>query len=327
MEDNANNAWFGETDGEKRNNNPPRKIPLGRAKDLLTELAHTGVRAVEFTGGGEPTVHPDHQQIFDHCLKVGLEGALITNGQRLRECLDPVLTRFTWVRVSIDAASARTWAGIRRVEPAFFDRVLGNVRRLIEHRNRAGSETLIGAGFVVYEHNWREILAAVRLFKEIGFDSVRLSALFNSSEKIDHFEGFAHGAAALCRRAKSEYDDGRFLVVNNFEARLADLKVKWNGQERCWYQELAPFIGGDQRLYRCCNTAYTPAGDLGSLREKSFGEVWHEVSADGSLQLFRPQQKCELCMFNERNRVIERLVIDGGPAQAEPAPVGHVNFV
>jgi MoaA/NifB/PqqE/SkfB family radical SAM enzyme len=325
MEDNANNAWFGETEGERRNNNPSRKIPFARAKNLLAELARAGVRAVEFTGGGEPTAHPDHQQIFSHCLELGLEAALITNGQRLRESLDAVLTRFTWVRISVDAANAATWAGIRRVQPAFFDRVVCNAKRLIEHRDRTGSETLIGAGFVVYEQNWREIYSAVRMFKEIGFDSVRLSALFNSSEKVGHFDGFKAEAAALCTRAKDEFEDSRFHVANNFNARLDDLTMGRGGQKRCWYQELAPFIGGDQRLYRCCNTAYTPEGDLGSLREKTFGELWNEVSTNGSLHLFRPDQKCGLCMFNDRNVMIESLVADGDRTEAVPAR--HVNFV
>lgn len=326
MEDNANSAWFAESEGGRRNSNPSRRISLPRAKDLLTELARTGVRAVEFTGGGEPTAHPDHQQIFSHCLDLGLEAALITNGQRLSERLSPILTQFTWIRVSIDAANAVTWAAIRRVKPGFFDRVVCNAKQLIAHRDQTGSNTVIGAGFVVYEQNWREIHSAVRMFKEIGFDSVRISALFNSSEKAGHFEGFAAEAAALCARAKHDFEDVGFHVIDNFHARLNDLRMDMAGQNRCWYQELAPFIGGDQRLYRCCNTAYTPEGNLGSLRDKTFDELWNEVSANGSLKLFRPQQKCGLCMFNDRNALIEGLIDDGGGGTEGGVP-RHVNFV
>jgi MoaA/NifB/PqqE/SkfB family radical SAM enzyme len=328
MEDNLNNAWFGETHEAVRTNNPSRKIPTARAKGLLSELAAFGVRAIEFTGGGEPTAHPDHQEIFEHCLDVGMEAALITNGQRVGERLDDILARFTWVRFSIDAALSSTWAAIRRVPPGNFARVLGNAGRLIAHGTRVGSDTHVGAGFVVYEENWSEIYAAVQLFKETGFDSVRLSALFNSSQKIGHFDAFAAEASRLCERAKDDFEDGRFHVANNFEARLDDLRHGSRPtQERCWYQELAPYIGGDQNLYRCCNTAYNPVGYLGSLKERPFSDLWTEVSTSGALRQFRPERQCELCMFNNRNQHIDKLVLAARPAEPARPPPTHPNFI
>ena len=75
MEDNLNNEWFGEARGSGRQNNPSRMIPTMKMEELLEDMAAMGVLAVEFTGGGEPTVHPDHPRIFEHCLAAGLERA------------------------------------------------------------------------------------------------------------------------------------------------------------------------------------------------------------------------------------------------------------
>src|SRR6185436_8088075 len=55
--------------GEK---NPNRKIPTDKAIEILNDCAALGVKAVQFTGGGEPTVHPEHMKLFNHALGLGL---------------------------------------------------------------------------------------------------------------------------------------------------------------------------------------------------------------------------------------------------------------
>jgi hypothetical protein len=44
-----------------------------------------GVKAVQITGGGEPTAHPRHADIFRAVLDRGLDLALVTNGVLLRD--------------------------------------------------------------------------------------------------------------------------------------------------------------------------------------------------------------------------------------------------
>jgi len=61
-------------------NNPIRWIPTERALRLIDEFKEAGVLAVQFTGGGEPTVHPDHEAIFQKTLDLGLRASLVSNG-------------------------------------------------------------------------------------------------------------------------------------------------------------------------------------------------------------------------------------------------------
>ena len=46
------------------NRNPVRFIPAAKAKEILDDCAALGVGAIEFTGGGEPTVHKDCFEII-----------------------------------------------------------------------------------------------------------------------------------------------------------------------------------------------------------------------------------------------------------------------
>src|SRR6185436_9951432 len=68
---------FAGVNGEK---NPNRKITTAKAIEILDDCGSLGVKAIQFTGGGEPTVHPDHLLIFEYAQNMGLETSLVTNG-------------------------------------------------------------------------------------------------------------------------------------------------------------------------------------------------------------------------------------------------------
>ena len=328
MENNLQNALFGVEKNGKRNNNPSRRIPTEKCFELLEDFASMGVRGVEYTGGGEPTIHPDCGRIFRRGLDLGLDCSLVTNGQRIPESLDRMLLDFSWIRFSIDAAHEESYAHVRRISSRHFAQTLANARRLIDKRNRIGSDTTIGAGFVIWRENWREILDAVRLYKEIGFDAVRLGAIFNSSEKIEHFDGWADEAAALCAQAKREFEDDDFRVHDNFRARLDDLSDDGRPDyARCRYQELVAYVAGDQKLYRCCDTAYNPIGLLGDLETTRFRDLWSELYASGSFSEFQADEECEFCMFNTRNRLAEDFAESPGLAYPDGPPPPHGAFV
>ena len=73
---------------------------------MLNELADLKVKSVEFSGGGEPTTHPDIIEIIRHEKSLGLNIGIVTNGNSL-EKLFPVLDAFTFIRISLDAATTK----------------------------------------------------------------------------------------------------------------------------------------------------------------------------------------------------------------------------
>lgn len=71
-------------------------------KGWIWELRQRGLGAVEFTGGGEPTLHPDFIPLVEYVSSLCLPLALVTNGTRLDRIPDDTLSSFAWVRVSWD---------------------------------------------------------------------------------------------------------------------------------------------------------------------------------------------------------------------------------
>lgn len=71
--------------------------------DFLSALRFIGLKSVEWTGGGDPTMYLHINELISLCSTLGLRQGMITNGVALdrnvkKECLD----KLDWVRISMN---------------------------------------------------------------------------------------------------------------------------------------------------------------------------------------------------------------------------------
>jgi len=318
MENYTSNKLFGEYDPIKKivNNNPNRMIPFEKVIETIDSCVDMGIKAIEFTGGGEPTVHPKHREIFEYALSKGIDVGLVTNGVILRDGMLDLVPKFKWIRISVDAANKDTYAAMREVPSSFFDKVVSNIKKIVKSKLNSDSELVIGIGFVVTRENHEEILAATELFAGLGVNNIRISAVFQPEDE-EYFSSIYKKARDSARKAVSNYDNDSFRVFNLFGDRLSDLQQHNPEYEFCAFQQFQCIIGGDQSVYRCCNTAYNPVGYLGSIKNQSFKDMWNSEEKINLIENFNAQG-CERCMFNSKNRFINYLI--------EQSPE-HVKFI
>jgi MoaA/NifB/PqqE/SkfB family radical SAM enzyme len=316
MEGYESNQLFGEKTLEGViNNNPNRMIPVEKCMEILEDCAEMGVKALQFTGGGEPTVHPKHSEIFEKTVDLGMDLALVTNGCKMTEKTRAALIKGgKWVRVSIDAGYEKTYSEVREVKPVFWERVWKNVKKLSDERNAAEkSDLIIGLGFVVTPDNWKEIPAFAKKAVESGADNIRISAMF-APEDV-HLEYYDE-CSELLARIKKQYGND-IKIFDLFSDRVDDLEQASPDYTHCGYMKLNVYIGGDQNVYTCCNNAYNLTGLAGSIKERSFKEFWLSEDAKKFYGEF-DASKCARCMFNNKNNFINYLLLD------DPQ---HVNYV
>lgn len=284
--------------------NPVRWVDTKRALRLVDEMKALGVLAVQMTGGGEPTVHPDHERIFAKVLDSGIRLSLVSNGYRWREAIFPLIPRMDWLRVSVDAGCATTYSTMRRVPESGFGKVLRNIARAAAEIRGAGSPTVLGVGFTVTPDNWREIVEGVGVAKAAHASNIRLSAMFGPDNEKP-FLPIYDQIKALILRAKSIHEDAAFRVYDNFGSRLDDLVQHAPDYSTCAYQYYTSYIGGDLHAYRCCVLSYNRQGMIatGDLSNQRYDEFWRSQARRDDFAKY-DSRSCPRCMFNAKNRAL-----------------------
>ncbi len=306
---------FGEVVDGTVNRNPNRMIPEAKVLGILDDCAAIGVKAVQFTGGGEPTVHPHHLELLDYALGLGLEVSLVTNGALLRKDWQEVLPRLSWLRVSVDAGSSGVYARVRNVSMNAYRKTLANMAEIATELKARSSACVFGAGYVVTRENWENIVDGVRAIRQTGVHYVRLTAMF-SKEYLSYYDGIEDAIRAEIAMAKTLAEPG-FEVIDLYGTRISDMAQAAPDYIQCGYQHFTTFVGANQKVYRCCNTAYTARGEVGDLHSQRFGDFLRSSDRDPAYLTF-DARTCGVCQFNGQNRVINYLT--------DQAPT-HVNFV
>ncbi|KKN02486.1 hypothetical protein LCGC14_1117300 [marine sediment metagenome] len=289
------------------------EIPYEKLVQIVSDCKSLGVKAIEITGGGEPTVHPHFLDLCQLVLKADIDLGVVTNGVRWSPKYSQVLSGASWVRFSLDAGCSKTYAEYRESSRMTYDRVRKNLRDLVMHRGNSG--LLVGVGFVVTGQNWSEVRGAAARARDDGADNMRISALFQN-EGVEYFKNFYREAREICIEAVSLSTEN-FQVFNQFGDRLSDLEDASPDYSFCGYSKLTTYIGADCCAYACCNTAYNSLGLLGSFKDRTFRDFWLSREATTILHNL-DATKCPRCLYNNKNRVINYLL------STNPK---HVNFI
>jgi wyosine [tRNA(Phe)-imidazoG37] synthetase (radical SAM superfamily) len=100
--------------------------------EIVDDLIAMGVKAVTFSGGGEPLIYQHIAQTVRRLAAGGIKVGTLTNGLALRGDVAEAFAEYaTWVRVSIDAADGESYARSRSVPATIFEQVLDNVRSFV----------------------------------------------------------------------------------------------------------------------------------------------------------------------------------------------------
>jgi len=279
------------------------EIPWEKLKEIVEDCKTLGVQAIELTGGGEPTVHPEFLGLASLILSSGIKLGLVTNGVRWTSEHSEILADASWVRFSVDAGSASTYAEYRRNPIDTYQKVLDNVKSFMALRPSA----LVGVGFVLTESNWGEVFDAANAARDLGVDNFRISALFQSLG-FKYFREFHSEAYAECKRAETLTTD-KFRVFNLFGDRIEDLQLERPHYTDCGYSKVSTYIGADLHLYPCCNLAYSKRGAIGSLRNQTFAATWNSRDVVEHLKNL-DARNCPRCMYNNKNTTIQYALSD-----------------
>jgi MoaA/NifB/PqqE/SkfB family radical SAM enzyme len=130
--------------------NTGKHFEYKRLRSLITELADNGIKAIEFCGGGEPTLYPKFKQIVSHIRKNNIDFGLLTNGSMLHKYGKFLVDNATYIRISLDSLNPETYKKMHGVEIGHLVQVIND---LIDYRNKTKSKCVIGVKRILSEIN------------------------------------------------------------------------------------------------------------------------------------------------------------------------------
>lgn len=300
--DGLSSAQFGGLDKQGRPTmNPDRLIPADKVKELLHDARTLGVRSITWTGGGEPTVHLAHLELFEYALNLGFECSLNTNGLVLRPGWSNILPRFTYIRFSFDGSTPEEYAAIRGTVPANFERVRQNMAAVVGAVKDAGSPCVVGAGYVVTPEFAESTAKGVELLRETGVAYVRLAA--QQSVDVAKTYGDRFDLARRSSARARELSTPGFRVISLFEEAIGR-KMQ---SPFCGFQQLVLYIGGNVAAFRCCYTAYMPVGKVGDLSKMRLVDWFNSPEKHRAYAEF-DARNCTTCPLATKNEAIAALL-------------------
>lgn len=283
-----------------QNMNLKDSIPWEKMLELLDDCIEMGIKAITFSGGGEPFCYPHLKESLARLAQSPVKFAALTNGSLLSGDVAELFAHHgTWIRVSMDGWNNESYRDYRACRSDEFDTIVSNMERF----KKIGGTCYLGVSIIVDQKNYAHIYELIARLKGIGVDSVKLSPCIvsNSGQANNEYHAaiFAPVKAAIAK-AKKDFEEAGFELFDSYHDQLETFEKKYRW---CPYLQLVPVIGADLNLYTCHDKAYSSAGLIASLKETRLKEVWF----GDKTKFFRvnPSRDCNHhCVSNEKNQLI-----------------------
>jgi radical SAM protein with 4Fe4S-binding SPASM domain len=256
-----------------------------RIVDELPELERLTLQ-----GLGEPLLAPRLVEMVAYAAARGIAVGFNTNAQLLtaERSRQLVEAGVAWLHVSVDGATAATYERIR--SGAHFALLERHVPALTAAANRrAGGRPAICLVFVAMRRNIRELPDVIRLAARWGVPSVRVQNLSNSFDDTDpsgsyaEIRRYATEEALFTARdlglARAVFDDAQAVAADlGLALRLPRLDAPPAPEARpgrgCDWPFSSAYVTHTGAVQPCCMVMGSERATLGSVRERSFAEVW-----------------------------------------------------
>jgi len=282
------------------------EIPREKMLEILKDFHDMGIKAVTYSGGGEPLIYPHIEEILEKTLEYGINLSIITNGQNLNGKSAEILTNAHWVRISSNASNSKTFSQIRGKPEECFFKLIKNIENFAKNKK---PNCMLGINFVVNHLNYNEVYDSAKFYKELGVNNIKFTPQWSPNFLKYHSE-FKERVMQQIEKAKKELTDEHFKVYDTYGKDFELTGINERRYDKCYIMQTIPVVGADSKIYFCHNKAYSEDGCLGSIKDKSFRDLWFSEEAKKIFENFNPSCSCKHQCTNDLKNILIRDILD-----------------
>ncbi len=292
-------------------------------KSTITNMAEKGVKSVMFAGEGEPLLFKDLDLIVEHCKQVGIDSSLTTNFVPLnKNNIQKCIENCSWIKVSLNAGSAKTYAQVHQTKEVDFHRVMDNLKYALEYRKKNNLACTVGVQMLLLPENKDEAKVLASKCKDLGADYLVIKPYSQHLSSDTHkYENIDYSQMMDIEEELVGFNDENFNVV--FRANTIKKHIqKRQSYDKCY---ATPFFWGyiaaDGKVFGC--SAYLGKDEFcyGNIYDNSFEEIWESDKRKQSYNYVKNDLDIKNCRLNCRMDEVNRYLWD----LKNPNP--HVNFI
>ena len=276
-------------------------IPREKMKEIIDDIIGMGVKAVTFSGGGEPFCYPYLLETAKQLADSPVKFAALTNGSLLKgEVAEVFAHNARWLRVSMDGWSDESYTDYRGVPDGEFTKIMTNIREFKKY----GGDCYLGVCIIADQKNTSHIYELTKELKDCGVNSVKIAPCIVSNigtENNEYHEPIFEKVKEEVSRACADLGEEGFEIFDSYHGQLETFEKNYSW---CPYLQILPVVAADLNVYSCHDKAYNlDSGLLGSIKDRTFKDFW--FSDKENFFKIDPSKHCNHhCVVDNHNKLL-----------------------
>ena len=292
-------------------------------KSTITNMAKRGVKSVMFAGEGEPLLFKNLDLIVEHASNVGIDTSLTTNFvPSKKRAVQRYVENCSWIKVSLNAGTAKTYANIHQTNEKDFYTVMENLKNALKYKKEKNLTCTIGVQMLLLPENKDEAKILANICKGLGVDYLVIKPYSQHlSSNTDRYKNIDYSKMMDIEEELKKISDENFSVV--FRANTMQKYIeKKQPYAKCYSTPFFwGYIAADGKVFGCSAYLGNDKFCYGNIYDNSFEDIWEGEKRKQSYDYIQNDldiKNCRVnCRMDEVNRYLWRL----------KNPQEHDNFI
>jgi len=267
-----------------KNRNKKDKLSIKQVIKVLDSFKLLGVKALEITGGGEPLLHPNINEIIDYAFSVGYKIGICSNGKDLEKVKLENWNKVEWIRL-----------GMYGFDQDYIPKI--SVFK--------GTNVKV-SGAYVWDKNISSFLTFHQMINFVEENKIPTRIAVNAIKPVKEIEEDMQEVTKWFKTIKQD-----FSYVGNY-AFLSDFNLKLNRRNsNCYMHLIKPFIFTDGFVYVCPSAELAEENKFNVNNEFRVCDIEHIVEFYKVPKIiYKREHICSFCKYTSQNELIEDVLTE-----------------